>query len=416
MKKFIQKCFFILFVYTYFSYSSYSLDKMSGIYAIIGNDIILDSEMKDNKKYFCNTDYINDVIIQKLMYYYAKKDKSIQISDQELELRTQTFLSEMKKKYINKEEFLVQFNNKNFLKELNKKIKTQQYIEKYYNKITENVEASPEEVKSFFKENKIPYKPKKICLSYIIFHPKYNKINRKKTIDFLNKIRKEIHSDTDFSVKAILFSEDKSSALQGGIIKNIKINNLSKEFIHSILSLKKGEISEPVETNLGFHLIKLDKKSKDEIDFRHILIKHKYSKYELNKTKSFANLFRKHIVNHKMNIDKKIPDFLIKNYQIADITVQNKIWIEENQLSKNMKKILTFLKKGSITNPYKEIINGKEVFVIYQLLDEIPSKPISFEEDYSILKNIVIDIKKKDKIKNWAKEILKKTFFVKTNC
>ncbi|AGW86361.1 Exported Peptidyl-Prolyl Cis-Trans Isomerase [Blattabacterium sp. (Nauphoeta cinerea)] len=411
----IKKCFIIIpFLCVFFSYSS-SLEKMSGISLVIGNDIILNSEIKSDKKSFCNTDVLNDFFIQKLMLYYAKKDKSIQINNKELELKTQAFLSEMRKKYINQKEFLIQFENENFLKELTKEIENRQYIEKIYNKITEDVEVSPQEIKHFLtnKQNQIPHTSKKICISYAVFYPKLSKINKKK-IDFLNQIKKEIHSDIDFATKAILFSEDDYSAFKGGFVKGVKINNVPMKLGHFILSLKEGEISEPFETDLGFHIIKLEKKRKDEIDFRHILIKPKYSKYELYKIKLFLESFRKHILIHKIDLDK-IPG-LLNNSKIVNVVVQNKIWIDEDQLSKNMKKIFLFLKKGKITNPYKETINGKEAFVIIKLLDEIPSKPLSFEKNYTILKDIVISIKKKDKIKNWAKEILRKTYYEKIDC
>ncbi|WP_185852167.1 foldase protein PrsA [Blattabacterium cuenoti] len=415
MNNFIKKIFFIAFLCVYFSYSS-DLEKISGIFVIIGNDIILDSDIKnsDDKKSFCNSNVLNNFIIQKLMLFYAKKDKSIQISNQELELRTQVFLSEMKKQYVNQEKFLMQFENKDYLKELTEKIKNKQYTEIFYKKITDDVDTSPEEVKYFFKQNKIPFSPKKRCISYIIFYPKLSSINKRKIIDFLNQIKKEIHSDTDFSAKAILFSEDDSSALKGGVIKGMKMKNLPQEFVDLVPSLKEGEISEPFETNLGFHIIKLEKIKKDEIDFRHILIKPKYSKHELYKTKLFAESFRKRLLKKKIDLDK-IPNLLNSN-KIVDITIKNRIWIEENKLSKNMKKTFLFLKKGKITNPYKEIFNGKEAFIIIKLLDEIPSKPLSFEEDYTTLKNLVIDFKKKDKIRNWANKILNKTYYLKTNC
>ncbi|WP_185871665.1 peptidylprolyl isomerase [Blattabacterium cuenoti] len=419
---FIKKCFFIVFIcflVCFFSYSS-SLEKLNGIAIIIGDEIILDSEIRNNdeKESLCHTNgNINDFIIKKLILFHAKKDESIQISDQELEYMSQVFLSEIKNKYINQEQFLIQLKDKEFLKKLNENIKNQQYIEKFYKKITDDVEVTPEEIKYFFtqKKNQIPFTPKKMCISYIILYPKLSNIDKKKIIDFLNQIKKEIlYFDNDFSTKAILFSEDDSSALQGGLIKGMKIKNLPEQFQHSISFLKEGEISEPFETNLGFHLIKLENKNKDEIDFRQILIKPKYSKYELYKAKSFAKLFRKRISNHKINLDK-IPDLLNHN-EIVDVIVQNKIWIEENQLSKNMKKVLLSLKKGKITNPYKEIINGKEAFVMIKLLDDIPSKPYSLEENYTTLKNLLTSIKKKEKIKNWAKDILKKTYYVKINC
>ncbi|WP_096378541.1 foldase protein PrsA [Blattabacterium cuenoti] len=414
--------FIILFLFCVFhncfSYSS-GLEKLSGISVVIGNDIILDSEIRNRneKKSFCDTDFLNNLLIQKLMLYYAKKDKSIKISDQELELRIQEFLLEMKKKYINQEEFLMQFQNKEFLKKLTEEIKDQKYIEKFYDKITDDVEVSPKEVINFMtqKQNKIPSIPKKICISYIVFYPKLSKIRKKKIIDFLNQIKKEIHSDTDFSTKAILFSEDNSSALKGGLVQGMKIHNLSQKFVDLVLSLKEGEISKPFETDLGFHIIKLEEKRKDEIDIRHILVKPKFSKKELYKTKLFSEFFRKRMIHQKINLDK--VQSLLNQNKVVDVIIQDSIWMEEPQLSKNTKKkAFFFLKKGEITNPNKEIINGKEAFVIIKLLDEIPSKPLSFEENYNFLKNFVKNIKKKEKIKNWAKEILKNTYYVKINC
>ncbi len=422
MENLNRKFFFIiLFIFCVghncFSYPS-GLKKLSGISVLVGDDIILDSDIKNNneKKPFCDTDRFNNILTQKLMLYYAKKDKSIKITDQELESKVQEFLLKMKKKYINQEEFLMQFYNEEFLKELTEEIKNQEYIERFYDKITNDVEVTPKEVKHFSsqKQNQIPFIPKKVCISYIIFFPKLSNIHKKKIINFLNKIKKEIHSDIDFSTKAILFSEDDYSALKGGLIQGMKINDTSQKFVHLVLSLKEGEISKPFETNLGFHIVKLEKKRKNEIDFRHILIKPKYSKNELYKTKLFSEFFRKRMIHQKMNLDQ-IPNLLNQN-KIVDVIVRDSIWVEENQLSKNMKKSFLFFKKGEITNPHKEIIDGKEAFVIVKLLDEKPSKPFSFEENYNFLKHFVKNIKKKEKIKNWTKEILKNTYYVKINC
>ncbi|WP_185859337.1 peptidylprolyl isomerase [Blattabacterium cuenoti] len=398
------KIFFLFFFIIYSNHFSFSFEKLGGIHAIVGNEIILDSEIKTKNQKNC----LDDLLIEKLMLYHAKKDASIQIIDQELELKTQALFSEMSKKYANQEEFLIQFRKKDFIQKLTETVKNHQYIEKFYQKKTEHVDVSPQEVKFFFTKNKnqIPLVPKRMYISYIVFYPKLSQINRKKIIDFLKKTKKEIHSDIDFSIQAILFSEDNYSAWNGGLIQGIKINRLSKEFKHVVLSLSEDDISEPFETDSGFHLIKLKKKRKDEVDIRHILIKPKYTKHELRKTKSFVDSIKKRIYN--LNFENLMNEK--KDNQIVNYSIWNKIWVEENQLSKNMKKTLNFLKKGKISNPYQEIVNGKEAFFIVKLLDSIPSHPISFETDYTRLKNIVKDIKKKDIIRNWAKKTLKKTY------
>ncbi len=409
----IKKYFLIisLFFPTYFSFSldKENGDKVNGISAVIGNEIILDSEVKhylsssDKKMTFCEG--LENLIIQKLILYHAKKDPNIKVYDQELDSQ---------KKFTNQESFSEELE----------KLKDNQYIEKYHQKIIKNLEISPKEVKSFFFKNKysLPKVPKQVRISYMVFYPKLSELHRKKIIDYLKKIKNEIHSDMDFSMKAILLSEDIYSALKGGLIQGIKKEDLSKEFERVVFSLEEKEISEPFETDLGFHLVKLEKKIGNKIDIRHILIKPKYTEEEFCKTKSFIQLVKKRIINHEI-IPKTILDgndiIFIKNpIKIMNMNMNfSFIWkknlFEENHLSEKMKKALHHLKNGEISDPYKEIINGKEVFFIVKLLERIPFHSISLEKDYPRLKKLVKNIKKKHEIKNWVNNQLKKTYFLK---
>ncbi|WP_238785219.1 peptidylprolyl isomerase [Blattabacterium cuenoti] len=387
------------------SSSSFTLEKIGGITAVIGDEILLDSEVKhylnSNKKILpCKG--LENLIIHKLILYHSKKDPSLQIDNQEIQYK--------------KEEFLKGFNSdssKNLsLEELTETIKNNQYIEKFYQKIKENIEITPEEVKHFFnkEKEKLPIVPKQICVSYIILSPKFSKEHREKIMNFLKKIKNEIHSDKDFSTKAILLSEDYSSAFKGGLINGIKKKNISKEFEKIVFSLEEKQISEPFETDLGFHLVKLEKKRGEEIDIRHILIQPKYTEEELRRAKSFAYEIKNRLINHEISFETISNERPLLHNEIVNHSVWKKIWVEENQISKNLKKTLKNLKNGEISKPYKEIVNGKEFFFIVKLLKRKPSHPISFQEDYTQLKNLVMNIKQEEKIKNWIKNQLKKTY------
>ncbi|WP_235610005.1 peptidylprolyl isomerase [Blattabacterium sp. (Cryptocercus kyebangensis)] len=396
----------------FFNFSfSLELEKVNGISVIIGDEIILDSEIKnylDYNKNISSCKGLENLLIHKLILYYAKKDPSLQFDDQELETKVSNILE-------NQENFLKTLNKNSyteeFLEELTETIKNNQYIEKFYQKIIEDIEVSPEEVKYFFnkKKDKLPMIPKKICISYMIFYPKLSEKHRNKIFNFLKKIKKEIHFDRDFSTKAILLSEDYSSALKGGLIKGLKKKDIPKEFKRIVNSLKEKQISEPFETNLGFHLVKVEEKRGDEIDIRHILIKPKYTKEELTRTKSFVDLVKNRLINHEISFET-IPNENPINNQIVDSFIWKKICIGEENLSKKMKKSLIHLNNGEISDTYKEILNGKEAFFIVKLLERIPSHPISFERDYTKLKNWGKIIKQEEKIKNWVKNKLKKTY------
>ncbi len=399
-----QEYFFVLLMLIMFC-PSYALEKIGGITAFIGDEIILDSEVKhyldsNNKIPPCKG--LENLIIHKLILYHAKKDTSIQIDNQEIQSKKEEFL-----KGVNSD-----FYKNLSLEELTETIKNNQYIEKFYQKMKEDIDISPEEVKYFFnkEKEKLPMIPKKICVSYMILSPKFSKEHREKIMNFLKKIKNEIHSDNDFSMKAILLSEDYSSAFKGGIINGINKKNISKEFERIVFSLEEKQISEPFETDLGFHLVKLEKKRGEEIDIRHILIKPKYTEEELRRAKSFANEIKNRLTNHEISFETISNEKPLLYNEIVNHSVWKQVWFEENQISKNLKIALQNLKDGEITEPYKEIVNGKEIFFIVQLLKRKPSHPISFKENYTELKNLVMNIKQEEKIQNWIKNQLKKTY------
>jgi peptidyl-prolyl cis-trans isomerase SurA len=71
---------------------------------------------------------------------------------------------------------------------------------------------------------------------------------------------------------AKLYSEDPSSAANGGQFDNIKKGVMVPEFEKVAFSLKPGEISEVFETQFGFHFIQLISRKGDTLSLRHVLI------------------------------------------------------------------------------------------------------------------------------------------------
>ncbi|WP_185864484.1 peptidylprolyl isomerase [Blattabacterium cuenoti] len=413
INSFFEKYFFIFFIvfFTY-SYSSTKindiekekLEKIGYIPMIIGNDITFSKKIRTNKNCKDFFDPKDQFFIRKLMLYHAKKDPFIKIDDKELKLQYQMLFPK-----------LIIRNNKNIKnlsqEEIIEMIKNEQYIQNFIKKITSDIEVTPKEIRDFLhiNKNKIPFLPKMLNISYIIFYPKSKKKHNKIT-SLYNNIKNKIRSDLNFSSEKF-----KYPGLDIVSIKKLKINLLPKEFGNVIRNLKKGEISEPFETNLGFHLIKLEDNRNDEVDIIHVIDRknnndNKYDKNTLYKTKLYANTIRKRILNNKISLED------ISKNKIENVSILENIWVNENNLSKNMIKALRHLRKGKISYPYEDTINGKKIFFILKFLDEIPSRPLSFDKDYIILENFIREMKKKEKIKEWAKSISNKTYIRINNC
>ena len=87
------------------------------------------------------------------------------------------------------------------------------------------------------------------------------------------KLRAEIVSGTSkFEDIARSESSDTASASQGGSLGRGPRGRFVKPFEDAAFSLKPGEISQPVQTQFGFHIIKLDERKGDTIAVSHILI------------------------------------------------------------------------------------------------------------------------------------------------
>lgn len=84
----------------------------------------------------------------------------------------------------------------------------------------------------------------------------------------LDLVREQLASGVSFSELAMKFS-DGPGAAEGGALGVMSEEDLSPALLDAVLKLKVGEISEPVNTPMGYHLIKLDErfveKEKDKI-------------------------------------------------------------------------------------------------------------------------------------------------------
>lgn len=85
-------------------------------------------------------------------------------------------------------------------------------------------------------------------------------------------LRQEIVSGSDFADVARRASDDPGSARNGGELGIFGRNQMVPEFEAAAFSLLVGEVSEPVESAYGYHLIEVLERQEEQVHARHILI------------------------------------------------------------------------------------------------------------------------------------------------
>lgn len=116
---------------------------------------------------------------------------------------------------------------------------------KIYEKVTADVEVSDKEIEDYYKKNKQQYvQPASRDVRHIL-------VKKKSLADQLHQ---RLLSGADFAALAKKYSEDPSSKTQGGKLTVSKGRQVP-EFDKAAFSLKTREISEPIKTQYGWHII-----------------------------------------------------------------------------------------------------------------------------------------------------------------
>lgn len=137
------------------------------------------------------------------------------------------------------------------------------YYQQKYGLITEKVGITPNEVTDFYNAYKfqLPQVKDEVVLSKIAMYPKLTEAHKDELINKLKKIKQDILAGESFENKARIYSEDPGSAANGGLYTNINRGKMVKIFEATALNLQEGEISDPIESEFGFHIIQLVKKA-----------------------------------------------------------------------------------------------------------------------------------------------------------
>ncbi|NTW88766.1 MAG: peptidylprolyl isomerase [Desulfobulbaceae bacterium] len=142
------------------------------------------------------------------------------------------------------------------------------YIETTFVKTATVSEA---EIRAFYDKNQDKFKrDESVRASHILIgvDEKASADDRKKAREKAEKLRKELAGGADFTALAKANSTCPSSQ-QGGDLGSFGKGQMVPSFEKAAFALKPGEISDVVETQFGYHIIKLmEKKAAETVDFK----------------------------------------------------------------------------------------------------------------------------------------------------
>lgn len=131
-----------------------------------------------------------------------------------------------------------------------------EYVALSLTELAKKIPVTDEKIKAFYEEQKDNYTtPERRKISHILFLVN-DKIDDKTALEKAQKAKQDLTSK-DFATLAKEVSEDKVTAKTGGDLGLFNAGTMEKPFEDAVMMLKAGEVSNPIKSKFGYHLIKV---------------------------------------------------------------------------------------------------------------------------------------------------------------
>jgi peptidyl-prolyl cis-trans isomerase SurA len=407
--------------------------KIDGVTAVVGDYVILDSDIEKLKVDIENqgaaAGEISDCqLLGKLMedrlYAHQAVQDSLLVSDTEVNATSDRQIQQLASQIGSVEKVLEFYNQpdlQSFKDELYDINKLRMLAEKMKMEIVGEVEVTPEEVRQFFYEIPITKRPvfgAELEIAQIVKQPKPSEEEKRRVIQRLEQIRQDvIENGSSFSVKAILYSQDPGSKSSGGAYSMTRETPFVKEFKDVAFSLREGEISEPFETDFGYHIILVEKIRGQEVDLRHILIIPEISNEQITAAQNQLDSIRNEILADRLSFEDAALQFsdetetkydggILRNPQ--DYSAR----FELTNMDPTLYNQVARLRDNEISKPIREDDprGGAPKFKIMKIANRYDEHMADFARDYTKIKELALADKERKLIEKWISEKIEQTY------
>jgi len=417
----------VFFLFTQWSFAQVNVD---GIVAVVGNNIVLKSDLEQQILQYqaqglevdssMRTQVFEDLLFQKLMLHKAEVD-SVEVTENEVnnevESRINTFITQL-----GGEDQLEEYFDKKIYeirKEMFEPIRESLIIKRVRYDITSSVDVSPAQVKDHFSKfdtEVLPEINERVEVAQLFKLPPANESAIRETNSKLNKLKQRVLKGESFATLAILYSEDPGSSRNGGLYTAIRRGMFVKEFEAVMFSLEDDEVSEVFETEYGYHIAQMVERRSDEVDIRHILMSPKISPIDLNDAKDLLALVRDSILDGDLTFEtatSQHSDDKNSKFNGGKLINNNSgtTSFEPHELENAIKIAVKDLEVGEISEPaYVKMEDGKEAYRMFKLLSRTPAHQANFKDDYKMIRDMALEQKKEETIEQWIEATLLKTY------
>lgn len=417
----MKKIFLILFLCSFIA-GQETLDR---IVAVVDDEIILQSELNLQVAYLAaqrNIDpndsklrntILDRMIEEKLLYAQAALD-SITISDDEINASLENQLSYFISQYGSQEklEQVYGMSIDKIKRELRDEVRKSLMSNRVQQKHFSEIDVTRREVEEFYNTYKdsLALIPEKFELAHIFINPQKGERLKAKAREFAESLLDSIKKGADFAALAKKYSDDPGSAAKGGELGFVKRGVFFPEFEAAAFQLEEGELSEVVESPVGFHIIQMLERRGESIKTRHILVKVKS-----DEEADFRAIEQLNEIRDSLMQGEKSFEYFARKYSDDEETAKlgGKLGtFEVSQLDQTLRDRVYGMSIGEISFPKRlELDNKSYGYHIIKVINRTPEHKATLEGDYDELKRLAMYHKRQKLYTEWINELKNKIYW-----
>jgi len=268
------------------------------------------------------------------------------------------------------------------------------------------VEVRDDEVQTFYEESRdqIPRRPATVTLGNVLVVPQPDESTRERVEGKLRSARQALSAGNSFADVAREFSEGPNAA-RGGAVGRFARGDLFSPVLEEIAwKIPVGQVSEPINTELGTHLIVIDDRTEDQVALSQILFR-----VEVSDGQREAARQRADEVATKARAGQDFTE-LVRTYSDDPAATENDGVLgtfEPERLSATFRAAIEGLEVGGVTDP----VPGAAGFFVLKVLDREEGAVYSFDEVEGRLRDILFQQKAESKLDEFV-DSLRERFYI----
>lgn len=369
------------------------------------------------------------IAIQKLFLHQAVID-SIDVTDEDVNREVEQTLNEYVMRAGSKEK-LEEYMKKPFnqiREDLFDNTRNQSIVQEMQRTLTKDIKVTPAEVRRFFKdmpEDSLPYIQTQVEVEIIMKQPVIPREEIDRVKSRLRELADRVNKGESFASLARMFSVCPSYR-KGGELGYTSKAEWDPTFASVAFSLNDPKkVSKVFESENGFHIVQLIDKRGDKINVRHILMRPQLEQANIDTCMLRLDSLAQDVRDNKYTFEEVasvISDdkdsrnnrglmsrpimtdtgrSMTSRYTMSDLAEE----------SSEIARMVDGLEIGEISQPFQMINKkGKEVCALVKLKNRIKAHRATMQEDFQVLREVVLADKKQKFINEWIQDKQKSTY------